>query len=351
MILKKLITHLEQIAPRVYQEGYDNAGLITGSLDMEMTGVLVCLDSTEAVIAEAIEKNCNVVVAHHPIVFKGLKRLTGKTYVERVIIEAIRAGVAIYAIHTNLDNVHYQGVNSKIAEKLGLEKTRILAPKQNLMKLSALIPASRLEDCQSALLQAGMGEIFSHRVQFEVLETESNGLVNDAELRLSVLLTAADQNRAISILKQYADRKSLSCELTPVENYNAKVGAGLIGSLPEAMSPKAFLSFVKQQMKVSCIRHTALLDRSVKRVALCGGSGGFLLNQAIGQKADIFITADYKYHEFFDADGKIVIADIGHYESEQFTIELLSGIISKKFRNFAVHSTEVNTNPVNYFFD
>lgn len=349
MILKELIDHLERMAPPVYQESYDNAGLITGSPQMEVTGVLVCLDSTEAVIAEAVEKNCNVVVAHHPIVFKGLKSLTGRNYVERVVIDAIRAGIAIYAIHTNLDNVLYRGVNSKIAEKLGLLKTRILAPKQNLLKLSALIPASQLEDCQSALLDAGIREIFSHRVQYEELESEANGLVNGAELRLSVLLTEAERARALAILKQYSERKSLSYELTRVENTNTEVGSGLIGVLPEPMPEAAFLAFLKEQMQTGCIRHTALLGRPVKKVALCGGAGGFLLSRAISQKADIFISADYKYHEFFDADGKIVIADIGHYESEQYTIELLSGIISDKFRNFAVHSTGVNTNPVNYF--
>jgi len=349
MILRDLITHLEDVAPPVYQEAYDNAGLITGSPEMEVTGVLVCLDSTEAVIAEAVKNNCNVVVAHHPIVFKGLKQLTGRNYVERVIIDAIRAGVAIYAIHTNLDNVLHQGVNGKIAERLGLEQSRILSPRKNLMRLSALVPASQLKECRSALLKAGIQEVFSHRVQFEESGTEVNSLVNGVELRLSVLLTVADQRQALSILKQYSDRKSLSCELTQVENYNSKVGSGLIGLLPEPVPEKEFLAFLKKQMQTSCVRHTALLDKPIRRVALCGGAGGFLLKQAIRQKADIFITGDYKYHEFFDADRKIIIADIGHYESEQFTIELLSGIISKKFRNFAVHSTQVNTNPVNYF--
>jgi putative NIF3 family GTP cyclohydrolase 1 type 2 len=219
------------------------------------------------------------------------------------------------------------------------------------MKLSALIPASQFEECRSALLDVGIQEVFSHRVEFEELETEANGLVNGVELRLSILLTAADQGRALSVLKQYSDRKSLSCELTQVENDNTKVGSGLIGKLPEPMPEKEFLSFLKKQMQTSCIRYTALRNQPIKRVALCGGAGGFLLNHAIRQKADIFITGDYKYHEFFDADGKIIIADIGHYESEQFTIELLSEIISKKFRNFAVHSTQVNTNPVNYFID
>lgn len=349
MKLKELISHLENIAPPAYQESYDNAGLITGSPDMEVEGVLVCLDSTEAVIAEAIEKECNVVVAHHPIVFKGLKQLTGRNYVERVVINAIRAGIAIYAIHTNLDNVRSQGVNGMIAEKLGLVKTGILAPKRNLLKLSALIPASQQADCQAALLEAGTREVFSHRVQIEEDESQPGGLVNGAYLRMSALLTAADQGQALRILRQFTDRKSLSCQITEVQNRNTQVGSGLIGQLPEPLPEAEFLAFLKERMQTDCIRHTRLLGRPIQKVALCGGAGGFLLPHAIGRQADVFITADYKYHEFFDADGRIVIADIGHYESEQFTIELLYRIISEKFRNFAVHSTQVRTNPVHYY--
>lgn len=349
MLLRELIKHLEQIAPLGYQESYDNAGLITGNPDQEITGVLVCLDSTEAVIKEAIDKKCNVVIAHHPIVFKGLKKITGRTYVERTIIQAIKADLAIYAIHTNLDNVFQNGVNGKIAEKIGLNETRILAPKRNLLKLSALIPSSQLKDCRMALMEAGVRAASSHHIEIENLDRDETALVNGAYTRLSALLTAPEQERALNIMKQFSDRNSISCEFVEVQNSNSEVGSGMIGTLAEPMSERDFLKHVKTVMQLDCIRHTELLGKPVRRVAICGGAGGFLLPQAIGKKADFFITADYKYHEFFDAEGKIVIADIGHYESEQYTIELLSEIISQKFSTFAVHCTKVATNPVRYF--
>lgn len=262
MKIKEIIAHLEQLAPLSYQESYDNAGLLVGNIDEEIKDILVSLDCTEAVIEEAIANGCNLVIAHHPIVFKGLKKITGKNYIERTIIKAIKHDIAIYAIHTNLDNV-VGGVNFKIAEKLGLKNVNILAPK--------------------------------------------------------------------------------------VEIGTKLVGSGAIGELPDAMNEVEFLFMLKDKMDVEMIRHTALLDKKIKRVAVCGGAGGFLLSHAIAQEADIFITADYKYHEFFDAENKIIIADIGHYESEQFTKDLLKAYICKKIITFAVRLSEVRTNPVNYF--
>ncbi len=260
MKVQDIISILEAIAPSHLQESYDNAGLIVGDPATEVTGILFCLDSTESVVEEALALGCNLVVAHHPIVFRGLKRFNGSSYVERTIMQAIRKNVAIYAIHTNLDNVYHQGVNAKIAEKLGLLDTRILLPKPG--------------------------------------QTE--------------------------------------------------IGAGMLGFLPEAMNEPTFLQHVKSALHVSCVRHTALRQKPVRTVAVCGGSGSFLLSDALRAGADAFVTADFKYHEFFDAEGRLVIADIGHYESEQFTIELLYEIIREKFPTFALHCTKVNTNPVHY---
>ena len=258
--ISDILTVLEAVAPPHLQESYDNAGLIVGHPGTPLRGVLFCLDSTEAVVEEALQKGCNLVVAHHPIVFRGLKRLNGTNYVERTVLQAIRNDVALYAIHTNLDNVHRQGVNAKIAQKIGLTGTSILAPKP------------------------GMTDI----------------------------------------------------------------GAGLLGELAAPMAEKDFLKHLKSVLRTGCVRHTALRDRPVQRVAVCGGSGSFLLPDALRAGADAFVTADFKYHEFFDAEGRLVIADVGHYESEQFTIELLYEIIREKFPNFALHLTEVNTNPVFY---
>jgi dinuclear metal center YbgI/SA1388 family protein len=263
--LGHLISYLEGIAPLNLQEDYDNAGLITGQPDMTIKGVIVCLDALESVVDEAILMDCNVIIAHHPIVFRGLKRFNGSNYIERTIIKAIKHDIAIYAIHTNLDNVYLHGVNAKIAERLGLVDTRILMPK----------------------------DMTNHQGQV--------------------------------------------------------VGSGMIGVLPEVMSTIDFMQHLKTKMDLHIIKHTALCRDVVRSVAVCGGSGGFLLNQAIRLGADIFITADYKYHEFFDANDKIIIADIGHYESEKFTIELLNSLIINKFSTFASHCTKIVTNPVNFF--
>lgn len=259
--IQEVVDYLHSVAPNHLQEAYDNAGLIVGHGSRACTGVVTCLDSTEAVIDEAIALGCNMVIAHHPIVFRGLKRFNGTTYVERVVMKAIANDVAIFAIHTNLDNVMQYGVNERIGQQLGLTECKILAPKD------------------------------------------------------------------------------------PAE---ATVGSGLIGELKTPMEEQAFLLHLKETMKVSVIKHTDLLAHPVHKVAVCGGSGGFLLEAAVAAGAQVFITADYKYHEYFNADGRIVIADIGHFESEQFTINLLHELVTRKFRTFAAHCTNVVTNPINY---
>ena len=344
MTIRAVLQYLEQIAPPVYQESYDNARLIVGDSSKEVSAVLLCLDSTEAVIEEAIEKGCNLVVAHHPIVFKGLKSLTGKNYVERVLLKAIKADIAIYAIHTNLDNMYHQGVNAKIAARIGLEDTKILAPKA----------------VQKRILAWGQMEQEIGEEQLQAL-SEAGGLSSppliqinrDAQVpQLSVAFNFRldKKGAALKALENLFPHSNWEYNLSSIDNKSPMVGSGMIGRLPEEMSELDFLKFLKDRMQVSCIRHTALLGQTIKKVAVCGGAGGFLLNQAKAKGADIFITADYKYHEFFDADGQIIIADIGHYESEQFTIELLHEIISKKFSNFAAYCTAVNTNPVHYLF-
>ncbi len=259
--ISELTGYIESIAPLSFQEPYDNAGLILGDPDGEIAGVLCSLDVTESTVDEAVSLGCNLIVAHHPIIFGGLKKLNGANYVERTVIKAIKNDIAIYAAHTNLDNVLDKGVNQKIAEKLGLRQVEILLPK------------------------------------------------------------AIDQTN---------------------------VGSGAMGLLADAMDEIAFLDLLKSVFALKCIRHTALLNRKIRKVAVCGGSGQFLLGDAIASGMDAFVSADFKYHQFFDADGRIFVADIGHFESEKCTIELLFDIISSKFSNFATHCTKINTNPVNY---
>lgn len=349
MKIKNLISFLETIAPPVYQESYDNAGLIVGDPDTPISGVLLCLDSTEEVLEEAQKTGCNLVIAHHPIVFKGLKRFNGNHYVERVVINAIKNDIAIYAIHTNLDNVYYQGVNAMIAAKLGLTNTSILAPKKTLKKLIAYVHPNYTEVVRNAIYATGAGAVNGLRDHsHSSLGVSHEDGESAAEVKLEIIFPIDLQRQVINALLQYYPVQNPSYEILAIENENEEIGSGMIGDLEDPLAETVFLKSLKRTMKAGVIRHTKLRNRRVRRVAVCGGSGGFLLNHAIRQGADVFVTADYKYHEFFDADGKIVIADIGHYESEQYTIELLHEIISEKFSIFAAHCTKVNTNPVKY---
>ncbi len=356
MKLKKITNYLESIAPPAYQEGYDNSGLIVGHPEMKITGAIVCLDSTEAVIDEAISKNCNLVIAHHPIVFKGLKRFNGHSYVERVIIKAIKNDIAIYAIHTNLDNVYHKGVNAKIAERLGLKKTKILAPKSGLLKLFAFVPTNKSEQIRKELFKASAGKIgVNQNMSYASLGVGTKDKKGGGMVKLEVVFDPIYKKQILNVLNENLNQSEIFFDLIKVENSNDHVGSGMIGELPSSMDTMSFLKKLKTTMKAGCVKYTEPITDKIKRVAVCGGSGGFLLRNAIAAGADVFITADYKYHEFFDADERIMIADIGHYESEQFTIDLLFNILSNKFSNFAPASegsrlflTEINTNPVNY---
>ena len=362
--IKQVTQQLEKLAPISYQESYDNAGLIVGNSETEVTGVLFSLDVTEAVVAEAIERNCNLIVAHHPIVFKGLKKLNGSNYVERTVIKAIKSDIAIYAIHTNLDHV-VQGVNWKIAEKLELKNVKILAPKKQLLaKLTFFVPVANSQEVLNALFDAGAGEIGNYKncsfrtegtgtfLPGETANpvTGSRGIKEEVfEHRLEVMFPSYLETPILAALKANHPYEEVAYYLQSLENENQEIGAGAVGELQEPMEPQDFLGFVKERMQASLIKHTIPLSKKIQRVAVCGGAGSFLLSDAIRAKADVFITADYKYHEFFDADNRIMICDIGHFESEVFTKDLLYNYLSGIFSNFALCLSEVNTNPVRYF--
>jgi dinuclear metal center YbgI/SA1388 family protein len=358
-----IIREIETFAPPVFQESYDNATLITGKLQNECNGVMICLDALEEVLEEALEKKCNLVVAHHPIVFSGLKSITGKNYIERVIIKAIKNDIAIYAAHTNVDNVS-MGVNRKFAGKLGLQELRILDPKKGLLrKLQTYVPKSHQQQVMDALFAAGAGNIGKYtECSFSTEGTgtfmgkeEANPYLGEkgirhteSEKKLEVLLDISQQGRVLKALMESHPYEEVAYELIPLENAHQEIGSGMIGHLPEPLYTMDFLHLLKEKMGVSMLRHTDIVKPKVQRIALCGGSGSFLLNKAIAAGADVFITADLKYHQFFDADGKILLVDIGHFESEQFTSELFYDILIRKFPNFALHLTNVNTNPLNY---
>ena len=363
MTIHTVTAYLATIAPPAYQESYDNAGLITGDPMWEVKGVLVTLDCTEAVVEEAIAGGANLIVAHHPILFRGIKKLTGSNYVERTLIKAIQHHIAIYAIHTNLDNV-LEGVNHKIAERIGLVNTHILQPKTDtLSKLVTFVPREATERVLQALHEAGAGQIgnyknCSFRVSGEGAFMPGEGtnphigkphqLEIVDETRVEVIFPSWSATNVVDALRKAHPYEEVAHYITMLANENQEVGSGLIGELPEAQEPMQFLRRLKDSMQLSVIRHTRVPAKKISKIAVCGGSGSFLLPRAIKAGAEVFISADFKYHEFFDADDRIVIADIGHYESEAHTKELLTEILTKKFHTFAINFSKTVTNPISY---
>jgi dinuclear metal center YbgI/SA1388 family protein len=361
--ISEVIQHLESIAPLSYQESYDNSGLITGDPQEHVRGVLVTLDCTEPVVEEAIASGCNLIVAHHPIVFKGLKRLTGANYVERVVIKAIRAQVAIYAIHTNLDNVH-TGVNRKICDLLGLQNLRILQPRRDtLSKLVTFIPPNHSDVVLNALFGAGAGQIgnyndcgftsrgtgtFTPNAQANPAVGHSGVREQVDEVRAEVIFPTHLQDQVMRALFKAHPYEEVAHYITAVSNENQEVGSGMVGDLPSPVEPMEFLRGLKDMLGVQVIRATQIIEKPISRVAVCGGAGSFLLKKAIQSGAQVFISADFKYHDFFDADGRIIVADIGHYESEVHTKQLLVDVLIKKFPTFAINFSKTVTNPISY---
>ena len=363
MKLFELTNFLEGIAPLAYQEDYDNTGLIVGRPDAEINKAIISLDCTEAVVDEAIAQGADIIISHHPIVFKGLKKITGKTYIERVVEKAIKHGIAIYAIHTNLDSV-MGGVNTRICETLGIKNTRILVPKPDLLKkLVTFVPVTHAEKVREALFLAGAGHIgnysgcsfnaegvgtFKGAVDTSPFVGTPGVAHTEPEMRIETIFPATLQSAILRALISIHPYEEVAYDVYALSNTYPQVGSGMIGELDEPVDELTFLQHIKQKMNTGVVRYTKPRGKIVKRVAVCGGSGGFLLKHAITADADVFITADFKYHEFFDTEEKIVIADIGHFESEQFTCNLLYEIIKKNFSNFAVRLTQVNTNPIKY---
>ncbi len=364
MKIQEITIFLEIMAPLSLQESYDNAGLITGNGQWDCTGIITTLDATEEVVLEAIEKKCNLIVAHHPIIFGGLRKINGKNYVEKTIITAIKNDIAIYAIHTNLDNVLH-GVNAAIADKLGLSKRQILQPKNDtLKKLYTYVPLEQAEKVRSAIFEAGAGHISNYsECSFNVKGEGTfkpgegtnpfSGKVGERktedEIKMEMIFPAWQERNIVAALLEAHPYEEVAFDIIALENANQMVGSGMIGNLPEEMTENAFLDLLKKEFNLSMIRHTELIGNPVKKVALCGGAGGFLIGAAAASGADFYLTGDIKYHEFFDANARMVIADIGHYESEQYTIDLLFAVLSQKFPTFAVQKTGVITNPVRYF--
>ncbi len=363
MKIKDITACIEEIAPLNYAEGFDNVGLLVGNYNAPVSGVLVTLDTLENVVDEAIEKKCNLIVSFHPIIFSGLKKLNGKNYVERVILKAIKNDIAIYAMHTALDN-SFKGVNARICEVLGLQNKKILIPQKNtIKKLTTYAPIENAEEVRLALFKAGAGNIGNY--DFCSFNTEGLGtyrgnehsnpvigekgkLHTEKETFISVIYEKHIEQHILSALFSAHPYEEVAYDIVPLDNMHQEIGMGMIGELPEEKLASEFLNYVKEKMNAKGIRHSKILDKPIKKVAVLGGSGSFAIDNAIHKGADIYITADVKYHEFYKAEGKLIIADIGHYESEQFTKNLLVEILTKKFPNFAIILSQRNTNPIYY---
>ncbi|MCC7332322.1 MAG: Nif3-like dinuclear metal center hexameric protein [Flavobacteriales bacterium] len=360
--IKDITDLIEEFAPLSYQEDYDNCGLIIGDNNNIVTGVLISIDVTEDVVNEAVQKKCNLIIAHHPILFGGIKKITKKTYVGKTIISAIKNDISIYAAHTNVDNV-YNGVNYKIAQKIGLINNRILSEKSNILdKLVVYCPISAAEVVRNSMFESGAGSIgnysdcsFNSQGQGTF---KPNSLANpfvgktdelhiENELKIEVVVPKHLTQKVIHAMKITHPYEEVAYDIFELKN-STTVGSGLVGELKNEVDELQFLTQLKNIFHSNGIRYTNILNKKVKKVAVCGGSGSFLIENAIQCNADVFISSDFKYHQFFDANNKILIADIGHYESEQFTKEIFYELLTKKIINFAVHLSEINTNPINY---
>ena len=365
MKLFEISNYLDTRGPLAFQEEYDNCGLLIGDKAMDIASVLVCLDCTEDVIDEAINNNHNLIISHHPLLFQGLKKITGANYVQKIVTKAIKYDIAIYAMHTNLDNIR-GGVSFIFANKMGLLNTRILQKKSNILsKLVTYSPKKYLKKIQDRLFNIGAGKVgFKYdecsflsqgNGTFRPLEGadpyvgKKNERTSQEEYRIELIFPSHLEGKVINTLFEAHPYEEVAYEIIALENKSSNIGSGIIGELHKEIDVLSFFELCKEKMPFSVLRHTKFLNKKIKKIAFCGGSGSFLIKEAINQCADIYISSDFKYHDFFDADGKIIIADIGHYETEQFVAEKISEIIKKKFPKLDVILTEINTNPISYY--
>jgi dinuclear metal center YbgI/SA1388 family protein len=364
MRIYDVISYLENKFPLSSQASFDNCGVQVGNVSNEFKGVLIALDCTEEVVEEAIDMGANLIIAHHPLIFKPLKSITGKNYIEKTLLKAIENKIVVYAIHTNLDH-HIAGVNAEIARRIGVVNPQILLPTENvLFKVAVYVPKEFKQKVLTSMYSAGAGEIgnysncsftlegegtFQPEVGANPYEGEIGKLQEQDEMKVEVLVSKHKLNKVLHAMKDAHPYEEVAYDIISLDNINQYEGTGMIGELESPMDELTFLAIIKQRFHCKMIRHTNLLGKPIKTVAFCGGSGSFVLKNAMQKKADVFITGDFKYHEFFDAEDKILVADIGHYESEQFTSELIYSFLNEKFVNFAIRVTKVNTNPINYF--
>ena len=364
MILQNLLDFFEQWAPSALQEGYDNSGLQIGNPLGVVSKGLICLDITPEVVSEAIQKGCDLIISHHPLIFQGLKRITGQTLSESIVLEVIRNNISVVSVHTNLDKVK-TGVNQALGARLGLKKLRILEPQKGaLTKLVTFCPSTHAEKVRTSIFEAGAGQIGDYdSCSFNIEGTgtfransEANPFVGkkevlhfEPEVRIEAIVPAWLLGRVVSAMKASHPYEEVAYDIYNLANEYPEVGFGMIGEYDAALEEQEFMEMIKKQLRVPCLRHSGFTGQLVKNVALCGGSGSFLLHKAIASKAQVLVTAEIKYHQFFEANRKILLVDAGHFETEQFAVDILYDVVNKKFSNFALLKSGVNTNPVCYF--
>ncbi len=364
MKVKDIVNLLEEFAPASFQESYDNSGLQLGSPEMDVSGILLALDVIPEVVEEAVKTGCNLIVSHHPLLFAGLKRITGSNYTERAVMKAISHNIAVISWHTSADSA-YRGVNERICRKIGLKNLEILSPAEGkLRKLVTFVPKDHINKVREAVFEAGAGKIgnydscsfhaegagsFRGGEDTNPFVGEKGKLHLEPELRFETIFPLHLQKKVIQALKSSHPYEEVAYDIYALENEYNHAGIGMIGELESTVDEKTFLDSLKEVFSTGVIRHSKLLGKKVQRVAVCGGSGSFLIQKAIKSGVQFLVTGDMKYHQFFDAEDKIVIADIGHYESEKFTTEIFYDLITKKFPKFAVRFSDTNTNPINYF--
>ena len=363
MKISEIISLIEEVAPISLQEEYDNAGMQVGNKENEATGALLCIDVTEDIVDEAIQKGLNLIISHHPLLFKGLKNITGKNYIERVVIKAIKNDISIYAAHTNLDNAQ-GGVNYKIAEKLNLKNVQILSPQNGkLLKLVVFVPLLAVDKVREAMLNAGAGKIGNYDMcsynmtgfgTFRACEGaepycgELGAIHKEDEVRVEVILPDYEKNKVLNAMIKAHPYEEPAYDIIQLQNANTSAGSGVVGELVEPMDEKDFLMMVKDVFKAGAVKYSSLTGNKIKKVALCGGSGSFLINDSVRANADLFLTGEIGYHNFFMAEKKILLVEAGHYETEQYTKDIFCDIITKKFPNFAVQYTNIELTTINY---
>lgn len=362
--VKNVSDLIEQWAPLAYAEDFDNVGLLVGDPSQKVNGVLVTLDTTEEVIDEAVSKKCNLIVSFHPIVFSGLKKITGKSYVERTVIKAIQNDIAIYCIHTALDN-QADGVSKALSDAIGLTDTQVLIPQKNtIKKLRFYVPNDHVQKVQNALFDVGAGRIG----QYDQCSFVSEGIGgfraleealpfvgthhqrhHEPETQVQLVFEKHIEQHMVQVLKKVHPYQEVAYEILSLDNTSSHIGMGLIGTLKKPLKEISFLTRLKNRLGTPLLRHSKTLNNPIHSVAVLGGSGSFAIPNAIALKADAYVTSDLKYHDFFTSASSILLVDVGHYESEQFTKNILVKYLIKKMPNFAIVLSETKTNPVQYF--